>query len=102
MKPAIPILMTCLGVLMTVSGRGVSHQFDHDEVKSLRETGRILSMEVVMRHAFSVQPGQLLGAELEGKHGRYLYKITILDAAGQIHALELDATTGALTDMESR
>ncbi|NCC41323.1 MAG: peptidase M4, partial [Gammaproteobacteria bacterium] len=68
---ATTLLAISLGVL-------ASERLDHDEVKRLRETGQILSMNEVMASAQSVQPGQMVEAELEREHGAYRYEIKIL------------------------
>ena len=71
---------------------------DHDSVKRLCDEGRILSMSEVMRRAARIQPGQLLEAELDRDDGRYVYEIRILDSAGLVHELELDAASGVLIE----
>ena len=86
---------------MAFSQPGLGDPLDHDEVKHLRESGRILPMAQVMRQAFRIQPGHLLEAELEREQGCYRYEITILDAAGAIHRLILDAASGESIGPES-
>lgn len=102
MSPRRPILMTGLAGLMAFGQTGLGDHLDHDDVKRLRESGRILPMAEVMRRAFRIQPGQLLEAELEREQGRYRYEITILDAAGEVHRLMLDAASGESLTPESR
>lgn len=85
---------TGLGLLLAMGSPQASERLDHDEIKQLRETGAILPMEQVMAGAQSVQPGQLVEAELERKDGAYRYEIEILAADGTIHKLYLDAATG--------
>lgn len=51
-------------------------------------------MGEVMASAQTVQPGQLVEAELEREDGVYLYEIKILAADGTVHKLYLDAATG--------
>lgn len=83
---------------MAFNTGAVGDHLDHDSVKRLCDEGRILSMSDVMRRATLIQPGQLLEAELDRDNGRYVYEIRILDPAGRIHELELDAASGALIE----
>ncbi|MCK7575538.1 MAG: PepSY domain-containing protein [Chromatiales bacterium] len=83
---------------MVFNTEAVGDHLDHDSVKRLRDEGRILSMSEVMQRAALIQPGQLLEAELDREDGRYVYEIRILDPAGRIHELELDAAGGALIE----
>ncbi|RKT43645.1 PepSY domain-containing protein [Thiocapsa rosea] len=85
---------TGLGLLLAMGNPLASERLDHDEIKQLRGTGAILPMEQAMASAESVQPGQLVEAELERKDSTYRYEITILAADGTAHKLYLDAATG--------
>lgn len=87
-----------VATLLLAATSSFGDSLDHDAVKALREAGRILPMEVVMRRALAARPGQLLEAELEREQGRYLYEIRILDPDGQVQVLELDAATGEPID----
>lgn len=83
---------------MVFNTGALGDHLDHDSVKRLCDEGRILSMSEVMRRSALIQPGQLLDAELDREDGRYVYEIRILDPAGRVHELELDAASGALIE----
>jgi len=87
---------TGLGLLLVMGSPLASERLDHDEIKQLREIGAILPLEQVMASAQSVQPGQLVEAELEREDGDYRFEIKILAADGTIHRLSLDAATAAV------
>ncbi len=99
-----PHLMTITGVLvlLVAGGAFAGDRLDHDEIKQLRETGQILAMGEVMASAQTVQPGQLVEAELEREDGAYLYEIKILAADGTVHKLYLDAATGEVIEREEK
>jgi uncharacterized membrane protein YkoI len=98
MKPAaLPACLLFIGAMVFNTGALGDH-LDHDSVKRLRDEGRILSMSEVMRRVARIQPGQLLEAELDREDGRYVYEIRILDPAGRVHELELDAASGVLIE----
>jgi uncharacterized membrane protein YkoI len=93
-RPGLTAITIAIGLLWVTGGAIAGDRLDHDEIKQLRETGQILPMGEVMASAQSVQPGQLVEAELEREDGVYLYEIKILAADGTVHKLELDAATG--------
>lgn len=73
---------------------------DHELARKLREAGAILPLEEIVRHARAAKPGELLETDLEKKHGRYVYEVEILDKAGQVWEIELDAGDGRLISVE--
>jgi uncharacterized membrane protein YkoI len=73
---------------------------DHELARKLRESGAILALEDIARQARAAKPGELLETELEKKQGRYIYEVEILDSAGQVWELKLDAASGRLISME--
>ncbi|NEV60815.1 PepSY domain-containing protein [Thiorhodococcus minor] len=98
------LLIATLGILalFTTARLDADVRVDHDDVKRLRESGKILPMTQVLEVATRIQPGHLVEAELEPNHHGYRYEIKILDAAGHLHELEIDASTGILIDKEER
>ena len=102
MKPHHLIAATGLGLLLAMGSPLASERLDHDEIKQLRETGQILPMTQVMDSAQSVQPGQLVEAELERGDGTYRYEIKILAADGTIHKLSLDAATAEVIERKEK
>jgi uncharacterized membrane protein YkoI len=93
-RPRLTAIAVAVGLLSVTGGAFAGDRLDHDEIKQLREAGQILPMSKVMASAQTVQPGQLVEAELEREDGAYLYEIEILAADGTVHKLELDAATG--------
>jgi uncharacterized membrane protein YkoI len=91
-----------LVLVWATPGARAGDDLDHDEIKQLRDSGRILPMGRVMASAQGVQPGQLIEAELEREDGLYLYEIKILAADGRLHKLCLDAATGALVQRRAK
>ncbi|NEX22564.1 peptidase M4 [Thiorhodococcus mannitoliphagus] len=96
MHKAAPASTIGIIALLLTARLAADGPLDHDDVKRLRESGQILPMSQVLEAAYRLQPGQLVEAELEREDDGYHYEIKILDAAGQIHELELDAASAAL------
>ncbi len=71
--------------------------YDHNEIKRLRDAGEILPLETIIdnyreRH----RGGRIIEVELEFVENRYVYEIEILDDDGTVQELEYDARTGKL------
>ena len=67
-----------------------------EEVRQLREAGKILPAEEILMRSRKLQPGQVVVLELEREHGRLIYEVKLIDNANKVHKLELDAATGAV------
>lgn len=70
------------------------------EAKALVEKGAIIPMKSVVAKAEKLKAGRLLEAGLRKKHGRYVYDVEILDAAGIVWELKFNAATGDLLEIE--
>lgn len=74
---------------------------DHDEIRQLRRSGQILSLEaIIARHRRQFPGGQLLEAELEFERGRYVYELMILGDDGTVREFEYDARSGDFWRLE--
>ncbi len=75
-----------------------SAYLDHDEIKILRDRGKILSLETIIdkyRERYREQ-GRIIETELEQRKSRYIYELRILGEDGIVKGLYYDATTGEL------
>jgi uncharacterized membrane protein YkoI len=72
----------------------------HDRARRAREAGEILTIVQIYDLARKAVPGRVLEAELEREHGRWIYELKILDPAGRVYELKLDAATGAVLGRE--
>ncbi|MER2554283.1 MAG: PepSY domain-containing protein [Thauera sp.] len=73
-----------------------------DEIRQLRESGRIMAAEEIIARSRSVQPGQVVGLELERDDGRWVYEVKLIDTGNRLHKLELDAATGDVLEREEK
>jgi uncharacterized membrane protein YkoI len=73
---------------------------DHVVARKLRESGQILPLEQIVERARAAKPGEIIETELEREQGRYVYEVEILDSAGQVWEVKLDARTGELLEIE--
>lgn len=70
-------------------------------IRQMRESGEILPLEKIFAAAKAIKPGEILETELEQRQGMTIYEVEILDAAGQVWELKLDAKTGKLIKLEN-
>lgn len=74
-----------------------ARDLDQDEALRLRQQGTILPLEQLMELALGRHPGsRLLEAELEEKHGEYVYEFELLTAEGIVRELKFDARDSRL------
>ena len=73
-----------------------------EEIRQLRESGQILSAEDILARSRAIQPGQVVGLELEREDGRWIYEVKLIDERNRVHELELDAASGEVLDREEK
>jgi uncharacterized membrane protein YkoI len=88
--------MLMLG-LLPVSGLASD---DHEKARRLKEAGRILPLQEVVKKAQAEHPGRVIEVELDDDHGRHVYEIELLDEQGEVWELYFDAATGDLIKHE--
>jgi uncharacterized membrane protein YkoI len=74
-----------------------ARDLDQDEALTLRLQGVIQPLEQLIEQALGRYPGsKLLEAQLEEKHGGYLYDIELLTVEGVVRELRFDARDSRL------
>ncbi len=73
-----------------------------DDVRQLRESGKVLPMEDILARSRAAQPGQVVEVELERENGGYIYEVKIIDDADKVHKLEIDAASGEVLQRKSK
>ena len=73
---------------------GADSSLRQNEVRQLRESGKILPMEEILTRVHKLQPGQVVEIELDREKGSYVYQVKVIDDKDKIHKLELDAGSG--------
>lgn len=101
MKPLRLLLAAvCLTALLPILPGVGQASDDREAARQLLQSGEILELETILQKARAIQPGRVLEVEFEAKKQRYVYEIEILDEAGVVHELKLDATNGELLKIE--
>lgn len=74
-----------------------ARDLDQDEALNLRQRGVILPLEQLVDLVLGRYPGaRLLEAELEEKHGVYVYEFEVLTTEGVVRELKFDARDSRL------
>lgn len=99
--PALALITTlgAAGLLLFHAGDSLAGD-DAQKARALSQRGDILPLEKIAEHARAAKPGKLIDIELEQKHGRWIYEAEVLDDAGRVWELKLDARTGSVLKME--
>lgn len=87
-------IMAFATLLLAIAGAAVAS--GHDEAKSLRDAGQIMSLEDVLSGVREEHNGRVLEAELERERGQYVYEVELLDRDGRVRKLVYDAENGEL------
>ncbi|MHC8319568.1 PepSY domain-containing protein [Pseudomonas sp. GB2N2] len=88
----------CLALVLTAfCSVTQARDLDQDEALRLRQQGAILPLEQLLNQALGRYPdAKLLEAELEEKHGVYIYEVELLTTEGVVRELDVNAVTGQL------
>jgi uncharacterized membrane protein YkoI len=73
---------------------------DQNEALRLLQEGKIVSLETILTKVNLIHTGKIIEAELEEKHGRYIYEIEILSDDGIVWELKYDASSATLLSTE--
>lgn len=83
-------------VVGTISQAPVAADSDLDAetVREWVEAGRVLPLEELLARHRKRIPGRLLDLEVENEHGRIVYELEMVDEAGRVQEIYLDAQSG--------
>lgn len=97
-----PAVVVALAATLFTLAAGAGDRPRIGEIRQLRESGQILPAEEILARSRSVQPGQVVGLELEREDGRWVYEVKLIDGANKLHKLEIDAATGDVLEREEK
>lgn len=97
----LPItLFLLLGLFAGAVVTDVAADDDHEQARRLKESGKILPLEQIVKAAQAERPGRVIEVDLENKDGRHIYEVELLDEHGEVWELYFDATNGRLIKRE--
>jgi hypothetical protein len=75
------------------------HAEELDRVRSLRTSGDILALDVILQGLPRVADRRILEVELEQEDGLLIYQIERLETAGRVREYRFNARSGELIDV---
>jgi uncharacterized membrane protein YkoI len=92
------LAVTGVALLSLVAGALADDEHDHERARAAREAGRVLPLATILARVQRTFPGEVLEVELEdeGREGRLVYEIKLLQPGGRLVELLYDAATGEL------
>ncbi len=100
LRSLLPITLTGLILAGLALSNGSQADDDHEQAQVMRASGDIVSLESVLDSLHGIREGRVIEAELEEKHGRYIYELELVDAEGTVWEYYFDARTGELLEHE--
>jgi uncharacterized membrane protein YkoI len=73
---------------------------DHDRAERARALGEIRPLEEIMPLVRDRITGEIANIELERNHGVWIYEFKVIDRAGRLIEVRIDAKTGELVKIE--
>ncbi|MCC7461864.1 MAG: PepSY domain-containing protein, partial [Gammaproteobacteria bacterium] len=68
------VIILSAGAMLVGAPASADSRVRVQEVRQLRESGKILAMEEILARARAAQPGQVVQVELERRDDRYVYE----------------------------
>jgi uncharacterized membrane protein YkoI len=92
-----------LWAVLLLCGSGLGHaggDHDHDRARQALQAGEVLPLEQILVRVQREVPGKILDVELDQEkeegHLRWVYEVKVLNAAGNLLRLKVDAHSGEL------
>lgn len=76
------------------------HADELDRVRSLRASGDILSLDVIMQGMPKAADSRIVEVDLEEKNGLLIYEIERLETGGRVREYQFNARNGELIGIE--
>lgn len=94
-------ILAALLVLTPLAGNTHGHN-DHDRARQALLSGEVLSLRQVLDLIAREYPGEPVEIEFEHDDGLYVYEIKLLQPAGALLKMKVDATTGKVIKVKGR
>jgi uncharacterized membrane protein YkoI len=83
-----------------VHGSGHDEEDDHDAARGAVRRGEAMPLADVLVRVGPDLPGEIVEVEFEREHGRWIYEFKVIDTAGRLHEIYVDAATGRIVSAE--
>ena len=100
-------LLLALAVAFASAGLACADDFeehddddDHDRARRALEEGQTKPLAEILAVVEDELGGDVVGVEFERRGGRYVYELRIVDRAGRLHEVAIDAMTAEILASE--
>ena len=102
----LPVAVAAMALVVSVGALLPATVFadddDHDRARQALLAGKVLSLRDVLDNVMADYPGEPVEIEFEEEDGVYEYEIKLLQPAGNIIKLKVDASTGEVIGLKGR
>jgi uncharacterized membrane protein YkoI len=91
------------GYIRAPRGREGGHGHDghdHDRARRLLERGDIRPLSDILARVRDDLPGRIIATEFEREDGAYIYEFKVVDSAGRVREVYVDAATARVLKVE--
>lgn len=75
---------------------------DHDAVRRAVANGEIRPLTEILEQVRDRLPGEIVGVEIEHKHGRWLYEFRALDRGGRLFDVYVNGRSGEIERIKEK
>ncbi len=87
---------------MVPAGGGNAGYRDHDAVRIAVERGEIRPLADLLAIVSGKLPGEIAGVEIERKNGHWVYEFRVVDKAGRLFEVYVDARSGEINRIKEK
>ncbi len=96
-----------VGAMLTSAGCAGHGLFGANEADDLKEAVEMaarakVTIDQAIKTASDKQPGRIIEAELEKKHGKAVWEVEVVTPEGKVMEVHIDADSGAVIDVEQK
>jgi uncharacterized membrane protein YkoI len=99
----LTILLAALTLAAAAPARARDNDHERrDAVRRASEAGEVLPLAEILRRVRGQVAGDITGIDVEREHGRWRYEFRVIDRAGHMLEVVVDARSGAVEQIEER
>ncbi|MCC6467780.1 MAG: PepSY domain-containing protein [Alphaproteobacteria bacterium] len=101
----LPWLAVVCSMLLGLAGGGpgrADERADHDRARRALERNEIRPLSAILDAVRPRLPGEVVRVELEQSKGRWLYEFRVIDGAGRVYEVQVDATSAAIERIKEK
>ena len=94
------IIVLGLAAVLLPPAAKADRERDYDRARHAVEQGEALALADILTRVRADLGGEVVGVEFERKRGRWIYEFKVIDPAGRLWEVYVDAATAAILKRE--